>query len=587
MSSRSDGARLQNGAGYRSSEEGGGASPRPARDRPRWRTRVSALLVSLVLTLGVSEIAARAYFSPPQYAKNMRLDPELGFRPLPTQRGQYMDIRGHFTSEYNSLGYRGPELPVVARHPDDGKVRILFCGDSFLASLPVRYDSLMPYSAERLLRERGIDAECFNTAVSAYGTGQELTLLRRYGPRLQPDVVVLAVFTGNDFDNNCLNLSGRLRSDGLSYIRPWFTLDESGRARRTWLYPVRTKLRHTSRLFQLAELRLLAAGILTTSPARGQGPRGHDERIAAGLVPRPYMNLFREEPEDGWEQTWQVMGALLREFRDETESLGARLLVVVIPSKFQVQHDAAYALLDSNVEKAWGEPLDEHLDWNRPERRLAEFLESEDISALVLLDPLRQETLRTSKTAYVSDGHLNWRGHELAGELVSGLIADALAGHPQRPKGPTGTPVDVIALAYAKNGVIDFGEGIHPELFPGVFLPGRDWISWRIDWGDGAGPGWAMRRTGTVALPGHGGELVVRGWLPRSAGVPLSVKVHGVDHTIHETGHFELRQEIGESPDPTATRLVRIATSGTWPLDDVQVGLILQGLGVLTPRSGD
>src|SRR5215217_8838364 len=44
--------------------------------------------------------------------------------------------------------------------------------------------------------------EVINGGVAAYGTGQELLLLDQVGAKLQPDLVLLLFFVGNDVTNN-------------------------------------------------------------------------------------------------------------------------------------------------------------------------------------------------------------------------------------------------------------------------------------------------------------------------------------------------------------------------------------------------
>ena len=54
--------------------------------------------------------------------------------------------------------------------------------------------------------------EVLNFGCDGYGTAQEFILLRDRVWRYAPDVVVLAVFTGNDIRNNSLVLEGDVPS---------------------------------------------------------------------------------------------------------------------------------------------------------------------------------------------------------------------------------------------------------------------------------------------------------------------------------------------------------------------------------------
>jgi hypothetical protein len=50
-------------------------------------------------------------------------------------------------------------------------------------------------------------AETFNMGLSGFGTGREYLMLREYGLRYQPDLVLL-FFVGNDLLNNSVRLEG-------------------------------------------------------------------------------------------------------------------------------------------------------------------------------------------------------------------------------------------------------------------------------------------------------------------------------------------------------------------------------------------
>ena len=57
---------------------------------------------------------------------------------------------------------------------------------------------------------KGRRVEALNFGVDGYGTAQELVTLREKVWAYQPDIVVLAVFLGNDVRNNSATLEGNL-----------------------------------------------------------------------------------------------------------------------------------------------------------------------------------------------------------------------------------------------------------------------------------------------------------------------------------------------------------------------------------------
>jgi hypothetical protein len=172
-----------------------------ASDGMKTRSRAAALLWAaalqvglVVLTLAGLELFLRVAdfrevrLIPEQYRLPYQHDPELGWYPIPnkvTQRGESL----------NSIGLRDIELA-----PGPGRT-ILFVGDSFVYGLGVKAEERF---TERL-REELPGTRIVNAGVAAYGTDQELLLLKRLWPRIEPSVVVLIVCVDNDHDDNSTN----------------------------------------------------------------------------------------------------------------------------------------------------------------------------------------------------------------------------------------------------------------------------------------------------------------------------------------------------------------------------------------------
>jgi hypothetical protein len=125
---------------------------------------------------------------PEQFRLPYQHDPELGWFPIPNKVTPLGD-------RLNSIGLRDIELV-----PSTGRT-ILFVGDSFVYGLGVKVEDRF---TERL-REQLPGTRIVNAGVAAYGTDQELLLLKRLWPRIEPDVVVLIVCVDNDHDDNSTN----------------------------------------------------------------------------------------------------------------------------------------------------------------------------------------------------------------------------------------------------------------------------------------------------------------------------------------------------------------------------------------------
>jgi hypothetical protein len=141
----------------------------------------------------------------------------------------------------------------------------------------------------------------------------------------------------------------------------------------------RALLRRHCRLFGTPERRVLAVGAgreiswLRPWPP----PASVAERVRAGRLPREGFEIFqRQDSGHPWETVWSATFALLLAFRGECDALGARLLVVVVPSIHQVLRTVKGISLDIATRSISGRPLDVLLDGSLPERRLARFFAS-------------------------------------------------------------------------------------------------------------------------------------------------------------------------------------------------------------------
>ncbi len=93
----------------------------------------------------------------------------------------------------NSLGGRGAEVPDKT----PGRLRIATFGDSFTFGQGVEEDESWPAAMGAALGERGVDVEVLNFGVPGHGTPQSVAHALRVAPRVDPDVVLVGVFTND------------------------------------------------------------------------------------------------------------------------------------------------------------------------------------------------------------------------------------------------------------------------------------------------------------------------------------------------------------------------------------------------------
>lgn len=530
----------------------------------------------MATTLLAAELVARLAFAPPRYHNEpLALDAELGFRGIPGYRTRKPDAEGAlYGFALNAEGFRGRELPEPGRK-DDGSRRIVFLGDSFLVAQGLPEEALVTTRIGPALAALGVASEVYNLSAADYGTGQELLLLRRFGARLAPDLVVLAMYPRNDLVNDFEGLAGRTAVSPGDYVRPYVVPDEDGGELTVRpLHPFRHRLRHGSRLFAVLEQRLLAYGTrgavawLQPFPP----PRSSEERLADDLAPYESLELLRRHPPGHlWEQAWQRSFALLRALRDECEALSARLVVVVIPDLHQVRRAARDVHLDLLTRELQGRALDDLLDWNLPERRLATFFADEGIAHVSLLRTLR-EAVRRGQDVYLPDLHLNARGHAVAANLLVGALRGTRDAATSLPTGP---PVR-LPRGEAAPAKIRLGGSEH------WLYRDQSWLPWSPS-ADAPGEGALSLGRAFVAVPVPAGarELVVRG-IAVARRYPLEVELEFVSgptksFRLDEPGPFVLRVAVPVARLPRSDGHVglRFGAAG----EAISAGVIVRDVG--------
>jgi lysophospholipase L1-like esterase len=124
-------------------------------------------------------------------------------RPHFTGRLSGLDFDQQFQT--NARGLRGPDLPPKV----PGEFRIVVLGDSIVFGGQVPEQQRLTERLEALLHERGlIDVRVINAATPGWGTLNEAGFLASNSSWLEPDLVVAAVYIGNDIEENVLATAG-------------------------------------------------------------------------------------------------------------------------------------------------------------------------------------------------------------------------------------------------------------------------------------------------------------------------------------------------------------------------------------------
>lgn len=382
------------------------------------RKRLLALVAGLALAAVAAEAGLRIarVFAPRihglTYSPTVRTEydsvdttPELlarsyfGYQPLAETPGLRLNSRGFRTPEY------APEKGAA--------FRVVVLGDSFaFGANGVPYSTLWHQVAGDALEEAtGRSVEVINLGMPGVGPRFALRLWELEAERLDPDLVVLGFFVGNDLTDEGDEPLESTLSGGLAQRSVLVRLLRNALRRRTGL----------------------AAPAAAEAPVAVDGSRRGGEELpltARGFDPdvpllteQAYLDVEEGRllaiggPDTGrFQRLVAAANLLLERLARQVEASGARFAVVLIPDEGQVDRDLA-----RRIARRSGFPL----DLDRAQRHLVPWLEDRRIPHLDLLPLFRRRHEQGGERLYrVQDTHWSVAGNRLAGETLADFLLD-------------------------------------------------------------------------------------------------------------------------------------------------------------------
>ncbi len=370
----------------------------PARPRPSLAMRVALVLIGLILPLALAEGALRmaGALLPGEYqtASFLEAHPEFGRRNRP---GAGWKRTGEFTSwiEVNSKGLRGQEVEYTK---PPGEARVLVLGDSFTFAEQVNQDETFAQRLENGLKGDGRSAtyRVLNAGSNGWATANELVFLAKEGVRFAPDLVVLALYLGNDVSDNYRRIDiKRVAEEADLTLRGADAFDGPRRLlRRSMLYT------------------FVETGVFAKLPWLASAEGGESD-ASNRRAPRTL---------DEAREAWAITESLIDRMRDVAESRGARFMVLVIPAADVVAQGGRVKEPDADdlEDGITDEPAPGFED---PHGTFAEIVGRHTLPTLDLLATFRREAPRSRQRLYYrQNAHWTAAGHAIAARELHAFI---------------------------------------------------------------------------------------------------------------------------------------------------------------------
>ena len=366
------------------------------------RAKVLLALCSVAFTLLVLELVLARFF--PQRTMNHVLSNRAGvFRAsdvvqpelIPNASAREREHEGEFdvAVQINSLGYRQPEFNPAKTD----QLRIVAIGDSFTFGDGVEEEAAWPRVLERALAGRQQRrVEVINAGVPGRWVDEYYLELKRRSLPLDPDLVIVGFFIGNDIDDD----------DAATHI--WSEVDERGRPLK--IDRPAERIEGGYRMMRVLKPRWRVPVVRNSHVAQLVYDGG---KALVQLWRPPALNgerLFAAQYAAETQRAVERVEDLFAAMAGLCRAHGATFLVVMIPTREQVPRELAIG----------GSPR----DWEKPQRLFAEFFTREGIAFIDLL-PVLRGAAAGEPLYYVFDGHLTARGHAVAARAITAHLVGA------------------------------------------------------------------------------------------------------------------------------------------------------------------
>jgi hypothetical protein len=386
----------------------------------RWKQTAIAVSIGLLAGLALAEIMLRILGI--SYPSFFHPHPYVGWAHWPGVKGYWL-YEGKGWVSINSDGLRDIEHSK-SKPPDT--VRIAVLGDSFAEAFQVDQEeafwSIMEKELENCASLRGRKVEVINFGQSGIGTAMELLALRHRVWKYSPDIILLAFFTGNDISDNSRALK---KSDNLPF--PYFVYErgrlvlndahvqEAYKKHSRWS-DIKWGIYNSFRVLQILDRGVTLLEDWYTPKDQQKG-----DSTAKGTEWGLDAMIYRDPPNEIWEDAWKVTEGLLVMMRDEVREKKAQFYVVILSPAVEVHPDPQ---IRRDYERSLGVK-----DLFYPVHRIEYFCKDKGIPALALA-PYLQEYAVLNKVflhgfgSSLGKGHWNEAGHRLAGKIIAQWLCD-------------------------------------------------------------------------------------------------------------------------------------------------------------------
>lgn len=349
----------------------------------------------LGLTIGLAVCEAYLRSTPDTTIKYYEND-IYGSALTPNQSAMFVAPSKEYKSEVSVNSHGWPDTEHAYNKPQD-VTRELIIGDSFVENFQLPYESRF---FRQLQNKLGENNEVIAMGRGNTGTGPQHLILKNYGLKYNPDIVIHMFFEGNDVKNN----SQKLQND--PYL-PYFTINENGNLKQ---------LEHTKKSYRkMAKLKDFLLNFRTTKLVLSiRQTIIENKRNHSNDYPTDY-HVYDKNYLPEFDDAWKITKKIILETKSEVEKKGAKYILVAIPASEQIDIKK-----QSEIYKTYSKINPSEIDFEKPDKILTEFCQENSIECHFMMPYFKKYlTDNPNKELYFfRDGHWNADGTNLTSEFL-------------------------------------------------------------------------------------------------------------------------------------------------------------------------
>lgn len=332
------------------------------------------ILIGAAVAFLLGEVVLRIYQS---------VNPVFVFPDRSYNRFRGKPYADDYSFKLNSHGFKDVEFQLTKQ---PGQLRILSIGDSFLFGVvPYEYNFLT--LLEDRLKRQGRPVEVINMGIPGTSPRDYLAIYLHEGFGLNPDMVLVGLFVGNDLEES--GTPPHFQSYVVSLIRYFIA------ARKHW----NGNIVHGAKEYHDDEVTMSESKYLEIEAARS--------------------HIFRKK-NPAFEGVLRNTVSYLEVIHDLCRQRHSDLLVLVIPDELQVSRD-----LQRKIMEQVKLPATDEWDFRLPNRILSMELQKRGILFIDLLDTF--QAMSTKQVLYKrQDSHWNIAGNQIAAEALAERVSSIL-----------------------------------------------------------------------------------------------------------------------------------------------------------------